>query len=124
MKQNADWMRHVAPLALRVGDMVLCRQKKEGKLCPAYSPHTYKVIAIKGSMVTAKGNDHVITRNSSHFKTLPANENHPSQSDGLKVTCGGRDVMDWTEILPERIPAPLAPDPPGHSHLFADTQSG
>lgn len=63
-------------------------------------------------MVTVKRNDHVITSNSSHFKTLPANENHPSQSDGLKVTSGGRDVMDWTEILPEQTPAPLAPDPP------------
>ena len=78
MKQKADRMRRVAPLALRVGDVVLCRQKKEGKLCPAYNPQLYKVIAVKGSMVTAKCNNHVITRNSSHFKTLPANAKHSS----------------------------------------------
>ena len=35
MKQNADRTRRVAPSALKVGDIVLCRQKKEGKLCPA-----------------------------------------------------------------------------------------
>lgn len=113
MKQKADRMRRVAPLALRVGDVVLCRQKKEGKLCPAYNPQPYKVIAIKGSMVTAKCNNHVITRNSSHFKTLPANAKNSSQSCGLKVMSGGRDAMNWTETLPEQTPEPLALDPPG-----------
>ncbi|KAL7388032.1 hypothetical protein ABVT39_005672 [Epinephelus coioides] len=90
MKQNADWMHHVAPLALKVGDMDGPVSSKE--LCPAYNPDPYKIIAIKGSMVTAKRNDHVITRNSSHFKTLPANENHLCQSGGLV------DEMSWTGL--------------------------
>ncbi|KAK0148838.1 hypothetical protein N1851_010749 [Merluccius polli] len=93
MKLNADKTRHVAPVALKVGVRVLCRQKKEGKLCPAYNPCPYKVIAVKGSMVTAKRNDHVITRNSSHFKTLPAVENHHTQSSGWKIMNNGQDAM-------------------------------
>ncbi|XP_051992411.1 uncharacterized protein K02A2.6-like [Xyrauchen texanus] len=113
MKQNADWMRRAAPVALRVGDVVLCRQKKEGKLCPTYNSQPYKVIAAEGSMVTDKRNNHVITRNSSHFKTLPENANHFSHSCGLKVMSGGRDAMNWTETLPEQTPEDLAPDPPG-----------
>ncbi|XP_056132034.1 uncharacterized protein K02A2.6-like [Lampris incognitus] len=106
MKHNADRMRHAAPLAVKVGDRVLCHQKRKGKLCPAYNPRPYRIIAIKGSMVTAKHDDHVITRNSSHFKILPVAENHHSQQCGLKD-------MDWTEIHPEQITEPLAPKPPG-----------
>ncbi len=41
MKVNADKMCHVAPSALKVGDMVLCCQKKDGKLSlPTTPAHT------------------------------------------------------------------------------------
>ena len=107
MKLHADRVRHAAPLALKVGDMVLCRQKKEGKLCSAYNPRPYKVITIKGSMVTAKNNNHVITRNSSHFKPLLVFKDHHSQC-GSKTVDGSEDVMDWSAM---QDPEPLAPEP-------------
>lgn len=109
MKFHADRTRHTTPSSLRVGDAVLCRQKKDGKLCPAYNPHPYKIIAIKGSMVTAKNNNHVITRNSSHFKPITANGNLSTQR---RTMSGQQDPMNWTEILPEQTPQPPAPDPP------------
>ena len=103
MKLHADKARHATPSTLKVGDMVLCRQRKEGKLCPAYNPRSYKVIAIKGSMVTAKNDNHVITRNSSHFKPLTVAKDHYSKTVGVE-----NDVMDWCG-MPN--PEPLAPEP-------------
>lgn len=108
MKHYAEMRRHVAPLALTIGDKVLCRQKKDGKLCPVYNPRPYKIIAIKGSMITAKRNDHIITRNSSHFKKLPDADHH-SQSRTMDDMQG---VMDWTEINPQQPPELAHPDSP------------
>ena len=38
-------------------------QKKTKKLTTPFDPKPYKVIAVKGTMVTAKRQDHKITRN-------------------------------------------------------------
>ena len=71
-KQYADRKRYVQTSNIQVGDAVLVRNKKKGKLEPKYDPQPYTVVVKKGTMVTASRNNprHIITRNTSFFKRL------------------------------------------------------
>ena len=70
-KAYADKRRRVAPSSLRTGDLVLVRQSKKNKLTPPFDPLPYRIVAIKGAMVTAERGGHTIVRNSSFFKSVP-----------------------------------------------------
>ncbi len=70
MKHYADKRRNASHSELKEGDVVLIRQKKTGKLTTPFNPNPYKVITVKGMMVTAQRHDHTITRHRSHFKLL------------------------------------------------------
>ena len=62
-------------------DTVLVRQPKWNKLTPTYKPKPDRTTHKKGSMITASHPDHVITRNSSHFKTIPSQSADPADAD-------------------------------------------
>ena len=72
MKTYADKRNHAKKIEFRVGDYVLVKQDKQSKLSTPFSKSTYKITAIKGSMITATGSDRTITRNVSMFKRVPA----------------------------------------------------
>ena len=69
-KAYADLKRKAAPHPFGVGDSVLVRQLKKNKLSARYDPLPYKVVAVKGSMVSARRKGHSIVRNSSFFKKI------------------------------------------------------
>ena len=78
MKEYADQRRRSETSGIKVGDVVLIRQPKTNKLSTPFNPHPYKVVARKGSMVTAEHGSHKVTRNVSFFKkieTIPVTEN-------------------------------------------------
>ena len=78
MKEYADQRRRSETSGIKVGDVVLIRQPKTNKLSTPFNPHPYKVVARKGSMVTAEHGSHKVTRNVSFFKkieTTPVTEN-------------------------------------------------
>ena len=78
MKEYADQRRRSETSGIKVGDVVLIRQPKTNKLSTPFNPHPYKVVARKGSMVTAENGSHKVTRNVSFFKkieTTPVTEN-------------------------------------------------
>ena len=77
-KRYADKMRYLKTPSTQVGDAVLVRNEKKGKLEPKDDPRPYTVVAKKGTMVTASGDNprHVIIRNSSFFKRLKIEENN------------------------------------------------
>ena len=70
VKSYADEKRNARPHELQIGDTVLVRQRKTNKLSSYYDCRPYKIICIKGSMITTQLSDHVITRNCSFFKLL------------------------------------------------------
>ena len=70
-KQYADQKRHTQHSTISVGDTVLVQQRKQNKLSSFYDPLPYKVISLKGSMITARRQGHQIVRNSSFFKKVP-----------------------------------------------------
>lgn len=67
-KTYADKRRGAKEPNFKIGDQVLVRQTKINKLTPRFNPKPYRVTAIKGTMITARRPDHMITRNCSHFK--------------------------------------------------------
>ena len=113
--------RNVKAPNFQVSDTVLVKQPKINKLTPPFNTDCHSIIAIKGSMITAKsyntGRD--ITRNSSFFKKIPDNreqseyENYIEASDtedivnsdevnGVDINEGGNVSLE--EILPRRNP--------------------
>ena len=79
MKIYSDSRRNARVSTINIGDLVLVRQAKRNKLSSPYDPAPLTVIGVKGSMVTAKRKNQVITRNTSFFKKI------------------GPDVSDFTE---------------------------
>lgn len=70
IKWHADMKYRAKPSNLKVDDIVLCQQQKNGKLCSAFEPQLYKVISVKRPMITTLSGTRKITRNLSHFKVL------------------------------------------------------
>ena len=69
----ATLRRHAQPCSLSVGDCVLFKQPCKNKLSSPSNPYPYRIIAQKSSMFTSKNSesDHEITRNETHFKSIP-----------------------------------------------------
>ena len=54
MKAYADERRHAQQSSIKIGDHVLLKQNKGGKLTPAYDPRPYTVVGVRGSKITVK----------------------------------------------------------------------
>ena len=63
MKQYADKRRHTAVMKIKVGDTVLCNQERKHGSTPLYDPAPKVVIGVKASMITAKNDVDIRTRN-------------------------------------------------------------
>ncbi|CAB4010962.1 Transposon Ty3-I Gag-Pol poly [Paramuricea clavata] len=105
-KQYADRKSYVKLSNLKVGDLVLMRNERKGKLQPVYDPKPYTVTARKGTMITASRviPRHVITRNSSFFKLLKVPGNECGRG-GIKMngTCDECNVFESNIIHPEQL---------------------
>ncbi len=63
-------------------------------------PKPYRVVAVKGTMVTAKRQDHEITRNSSHFKLIGKYAVNDEQSDNNSTDDDTEPAQQ--EVQPQR----------------------
>lgn len=86
VKQYADRKRYVKTSNIQVGDAVLVRNEKKGKLEPKYDPRPYTVVVKNGTIVIASRDNprHLITRNTSFFKRLKTkgNNNEVDEMEG------------------------------------------
>lgn len=62
-------------IKFKLGDCVLLKQQKINKLTSKYESIPYKVVEIKGTMITAKNDVKKITRNHSFFKKVVEGNN-------------------------------------------------
>ena len=72
-----DMKKRAKYSGIKVGDTVICMQKKSNKLTPRFSPEMLTVTERSGSKeskVTAERQGKCITRNVSHFKKIVAND--------------------------------------------------
>ena len=81
MKSHAECKRSIRDSDIQVGDTVLVKQPKRGKLSTPYHPIPLTVTSKNHSMLTAEGGDRKVTRNSSHFKKFISDEPASSLSD-------------------------------------------
>ena len=70
MKLRADSKKHVKTSEIKVGDKVLCQQKRRRKHTPAYSNEIMRVMKRKGSLIVARGETKTITRHVTFFKKV------------------------------------------------------
>jgi transposase InsO family protein len=81
MKDNADSKVREKENVVKIGDMVLVRQKKQNKFSTKFDPSPYRVTEVKGSMITALRDKKSITRNISHFKPVRSDTETPGAHD-------------------------------------------
>ena len=105
MKRNADTINCSKKSEISIGDVVLVKQQKRNKFSTRFSPTKYRVIARKGTMITAENSKgDTITRNISFFRkvTLSFDSNLNSSDDD-----DGYDGYDGIEN--QNIPEPRYP---------------
>ena len=102
IKSQAESRRTIKDCDIQVGDTVLVRQPKREKLSTPYHPTPLTVTKKHHSMLTAESADRRVTRNSSHFKKLLADDSTTlSTSQSLEeVTVD----LDTENSLPSSIP--------------------
>ena len=118
MKENADSSKNVKTSNFSINDIVLVKQKKLNKLTPPYNPTPLIIVAIKGSMVTAKSTEgnRWVTRNSSFFKKVDIKKSKPqhneylydseesnAENDGIEDNEVGPNEIEDNEVRPNEI---------------------
>ena len=122
MNEYVSKQRHACDRALRVGDLVLVKQRKVTKSTPPYEPTPYRIVGQKGTLISARNtkDDHVITRNVSFFKRVSpevASDCHQyHQSTADLPPLDDDDILGDTapsvEHYPRRNPARVRRPPP------------
>ena len=69
-KTYTDFKRRVKQSEIKSGDTVLCQQQQKNKLTTRFNPVPFTVITIKGTRVTTRSGNKVVTRNVSYFKRI------------------------------------------------------
>lgn len=69
-REYADKRRHAQPSQLRVGDVVILKQKKKNKFTTRFESIPYTVIERKGTKIVAENQRHRVVRNASFFKRI------------------------------------------------------
>lgn len=88
-KTYADKRRRACESDIKEGDTVLARQKKTTKFQTKFGAKRYRVVAVKGSMVTAEAEDgHRWTRDASFFKrwdVVGEREDRRDEESGVEI---------------------------------------
>ena len=72
-KNYTDKRRHAKPHSFKIGDMVLIKQKQTNKLMTSFNEEYYKIIDIKGSMISVMSESGgIYARNASNIKLRTA----------------------------------------------------
>ena len=84
IKTRAESRRTIKDRDIQVGDTVLVKQPKRQKLSTPYHPTPLTVTKKHHSMLTAENDDRKVTRNSSYFKKLLADDTTLRTSPALE----------------------------------------
>ena len=105
MKQYADASLNTKPSDLRPDDVVLLRNRRETKLTPAFDPQPYTIIGRKGSVISAKRGERVITRNSAFFKPVPLfrRASHETDPDNFVIDVDRRQLAGLADLTDDPV---------------------
>ena len=106
MKIYADKRAKAKMSHMKIGDVVLARQRKYNKFSTRFDPLPFLVVCTKGTMITARRNGKYITRNVSQFKVVdPAlrredsNEEEEDNED-LTLSSDQETAVDPPDAVP------------------------
>ena len=71
MREKGNRRSRAEERTVEIGDLVLVRQKRKNKFSTRFDPRPYRVVRVKGTMITACRDGHYVTRNISFYKKLP-----------------------------------------------------
>ena len=129
MKAHADNKAYVKPCNISPGEAVLVKRPfSVSKGGAVYDPTPMTVVSKKGSMITAKGENRTVTRNSPFFKNVyqPAvnQGNDESQNIGFGSSADKECIQEPPPALESsNVPGPDPSDPPNTQHVKADLPS-
>jgi hypothetical protein len=110
-KRYTDANLKAKEIAFNQGDVVLLKWDRPNKHMPLFDYNPYKVIEVKGTMVTAKRSNHQITRNSKFFKKI----NNNFFIDDIKEPKARKISFiipnDTTDTLPVTVTPPQSQTP-------------
>jgi len=94
----------------KVGNTVLCKQKRHNKFSPYFNHIPYTITAIKGTMITAENHIHSTTRNESYFKCYNGPTLTPTQVLSVpNIAVSTNYSMQLTKLVPS--PTNTEPEP-------------
>ena len=96
MKEDAD-RRRAKVLELKVDDVVLMKQRKINKYSTTFDPVPFKVVRVKGSMITVTRNGKYLTRNKSMLKKVKVSGNVTDDEDSDYDIEDDRDKQESDE---------------------------
>eukprot|EP00795_Rhopilema_esculentum_P009483 gene9483-17215_t len=95
----ANKRRNTKGCDIKVGDLVICMQRKTNKFLSRFNVQPYKVVRVHGSKVVARHGDHFISRNSSFFKKVQ------QRLDGnIAAAAADDDNVEYHKRATEEIP--------------------
>ena len=97
MKEDADRRKRAKLLELKVDDVVLMKQGKINKFSTTFDPVLFKVVRVKGSMITVTRNGKYLTRNISMLKKVEVSGNVTEDEDSDYDIEDDRDEQDSDE---------------------------
>ena len=103
-KKYYDKRHSVRESEIKVGDTVMCRQRKNNKLTPKFDPELLTVIERKYNTVIAEGNGQRRIRNASHFKKVNQDESDDEWESHYSEPV--REIEG--QVRPHRIRKPVA----------------
>ena len=74
MKENSDRRSRAQEKIVETGDLVLVRHKRKNKFLTKFDPRPYRVVRVKGTMITACRDGHNVMRITSFYKKLPGQD--------------------------------------------------
>eukprot|EP00795_Rhopilema_esculentum_P002221 gene2221-17826_t len=83
---------------IKVGDTVICLQKRTNKLVPKFSPERFIVQERKGTKILVKNRRHIITRNVSHFKRVPATDSYNNEEEDISDSDSKKEKKEQEKI--------------------------
>eukprot|EP00795_Rhopilema_esculentum_P002360 gene2360-18000_t len=84
---------------MSIGNLVLIRQRKRNKLTSKFDPKPFRIVRIKGTMITACRDGQCVTRNISFFKPIQERKdlefyNDADDEESLEIPATGEGQQE------------------------------
>ena len=107
MKEHADRKSYEAPINLKEGDSVLCRQVRSTSITTPFNSQPFRVVKVTGRRVTAVADGRYITRHITFFKPLKHEEDihssyydlSPASEDANTTPLSSAQLSEQTSVV-------------------------